>query len=949
MKFLKYFSVLAAAVGIMSSCTSDLDMVQTLPDDQVVAPVLHDFATSDLVITAETLDSKFVVEWDAAQFGEGIVPSYSVLISKASEEAEAEWKPIVVGVTDTKVELTYEQINLAANELGLPIEVATLTNVRVGATIGSSFKTYYSESKELTVTPINAEVKPSDKYDKVWVIGDYCGWNHGNSQYLLNYAGSGTVFSGVVDFGEKAAKGWKLTGEGKWDDSCNYGADGENPVTDPEPAELKLINGGGSGNITNYSMRFYGFEFDENAESLVLKKLWGANQIGIVGDFNGWGSDVVMEYNAVWSRFYADVEIAADGGLKFRADAAWTLNWGAADGGNIAVTAGNYRVYFNPVANMIEFNAEMYGQPEPDVNGGTTPEPPAPPVVEKEPNRWGVVGDMTSWGEQADLYMDEVDTDIYVRRSVALTTANMFKIRFNDEWNDAANYGLEAEGVVNPNEGFDVITSGGSKNIQISADGTYDIWFNKTESKVWVMTEGQAPEGVEVKAVKLYVDVTAPGWTNCNLWAWDDGGANYTGGTWPGQALSTESVNGVEYYVWEAPQTVVGKTISVIFNNGTAQTADITGVVMNKDHFFVLNADLTYTMDGDAPVTPEPPTETVWGLVGDMNGWNAPDVNFEANGDGGYKLLNYTISASHYFKIRANGVWNDAANYGLETKGALATNVANELICGSGSQDMCVAADGTYDLYFYPEKNTLYVMEAGMLPGDGGGDAPLAGNKIYADVTATGWTNCNAWIWDSGANYTGGAWPGAALSTETVDGKTYYVFNITSEMEGKTVSVIFNNGSEQTVDITGVELNGAVMITLTEKGGDGKWLATVNGETPETPELGDIVWGLVGSMTSWGSSPDYPFEVAEDGGFKLLNCVLTATDKFKIRANNVWNDTANYGLSTAGNVAINAATDLICGGGSQDMSVGADGTYDLYFYPEQSKLYVMEAGQVPAL
>ena len=41
--------------------------------------------------------------------------------------------------------------------------------------------------------------------------------------------------------------------------------------------------------------------------------------------------------------------------------------------------------------------------------------------------------------------MDEVGTDVYVRRSLALTTANMFKIRFNDEWKDDANYGLEED------------------------------------------------------------------------------------------------------------------------------------------------------------------------------------------------------------------------------------------------------------------------------------------------------------------------------------------------------------------------------------------------------------------------------------------------------------------------------------------------------------------------
>ena len=560
MKILKYFTLLAATVGIMSACTSDLEMVQTLPDDQVVAPVLHDFAASDLVITAETLDSKFVVEWDAAQFGEGIVPSYSVLISKASEEAEAVWKPIVVGITDTKVELTYEQINLTAVELGLPVEVATLANVRVGATIGSSFKTYYSESKELTITPINAEVKPSDMYDKVWVIGDYCGWNHGNSQYLLNYAGSGTVFSGVVDFGEKAANGWKLTGEGKWDDSCNYGADGENPVDDPEPAELKLINGGGSGNITNYSMRFYGFEFDENAESLVLKKLWGANQIGIIGLNGDWDNDIVMEYNAVWSRFYADIDAAADTEMKFRADAGWDLNWGTnceQGGDNIPVTAGKYRVYFNPVGKVIEFNADMYGQPEPDVNGGgTTPEPPEGPVT--EPDRWGVVGTITGWGEQADLYMSEVGENLFVRNGVTVTADDQFKIRFNNDW--AVNYG--AAGDVEPfavTVGEELVLAAGGKNLSAPA-GTYDIYFNIVDFKIWVMNEGETPGGVEVKTVKIYGDVSATGWTECCAWIWDDAGTNYTGGAWPGQLLETAEVDGKTYYVFNCAPEMIGKT-----------------------------------------------------------------------------------------------------------------------------------------------------------------------------------------------------------------------------------------------------------------------------------------------------------------------------------------------------------------------------------------------------
>ena len=111
--------------------------------------------------------------------------------------------------------------------------------------------------------------------------------------------------------------------------------------------------------------------------------------------------------------------------------------------------------------------------------------------------------------------------------------------------------------------------------------------------------------------------------------------------------------------------------------------------------------------------------------------------------------------------------------------------------------------------------------------GNNGGEED-AQIKIYGDVSATGWMNCNAWIWDDGgANYTGGTWPGLALEAEEVDGKMYYAFEVAPEMVGSTVNVIFNNGSEQTVDINGVELNDDVFITLTEVDASGKWLATV--------------------------------------------------------------------------------------------------------------------------
>ena len=834
MKILKYFTLLAATVGIMSACTTDLEMVQTLPADQVVAPVLHELETTDVVITAETLVNTLTVSWDAAYFGDKIVPSYSVLISKDDVEV-----PVIVGVTKLEATLTYEQINLAAASsvedggLGLILDVASDVKLRIGATIGNSYDTYYSEAQDIKITPTSAE----KKYPMIYMPGSYQGWAPADAatkfQVLYDFSGSG-VFEGVADFGaaNDASREWKFTKDANWDFDWGIPS-GETP--EAEAAEVTLINndGGDRSNINIYTVnRYYHFSMDTG--SGLLKKNYSFDQVGVVGEITGWadGQDKVMEFNAAKRRFWVDIENLS-GQFKFRLDGKWDKNWGANDfgvevsngDGNLEAEAGNYRVYLylsNPAELSYELSADMYGKEEPTGGNTTTPEPPAPPVVEKEPNRWGIVGDLTGWGEQADLYMDEVGTDVYVRRSLALTTANMFKIRFNDEWKDDANYGLEEDGAVNPNEGFAVITSGGSKNIMISADGTYDVWFNKAESKVWVMTEGQTPEGITLKSVKLYVNVSAPGWENCNIWAWDGDGANYSGGTWPGQALATETVDGVEYYVWEAPVAAVGKTISVIFNNGSAQTADITGVVLDKDHFFVLNDDLSYTMDGEAP------------------------------------------------------------------------------------------------------------------------EAPVSSVKLYANVSAPGWENCNIWAWDGdGANYSGGTWPGQALATETVDGVEYYVWEAPAAAVGKTISVIFNNGSAQTADITGVVLDKNHFFVI-----NADLSYTMDGDAPATPDPSDIVYGLVGTINGW-SAPDINFEDNGDGGYKLLGYTLTASDEIKIRANGTWNDATNYGLEQAGVLVTNEANVLICGGGSKNMKVAADGTYDFYFYPEELKLYVMEQGKVP--
>lgn len=815
---------MALAGLAMASCTQEHIDVQYIPEN-AVAPTLGTIEGCDL----SDGGADIVVEYTKADFGVATGSAHNLYISKSEDMADM--KKAKASFTDNTITLAQADLNVVAldfAEAGAEVDmyfavVANLNTDKGAEVAGTQLK---SNVVKATFKSYVADVLPTEKFEKVWVIGNYCGWSHDKTQFLFDYNSTGTTFAGVVDFAgadgvSMAADGFKLTGVAGWDDTCNWGLE-DNTTAEAEAASLQLITGGGSQDIKAYAKRFYGFEFDKT--TMVLKKSWGADQIGIIGLNGDWETDIVMEYNPKWTRFYADIEAPADTEMKFRADAAWDLNWGvdcAQGGGNIPVAAGNYRVYFNPANGLIEFNASAYGKTEDTTQGGNTEPEPEGPVT--EPDRWGVVGTFTEWGKQADLYMSEVAENLFVRMGVTVTDADAFKVRFNNDWN--INYG--AAGDVEPfavTVGEELTLVAGGKNLSAPA-GTYDIFFNIVDFKIWVMPEGEAPGGVEVKDIKFYADVTATGWTNCNIYGWGDLGEY--GGTWPGTALSTETIDGKEYYAYTFDASAIGKTISVIFNNGSEQTVDIKDIVLDKDYIFTLtekdaNGKWLAAINGEAPVEPEKPAVTTYGLLGDFNGWGddvdlvargdgwyvtealsvtagkllirlndawdekfgndgstlvigenaltyggadmlieagtydfyfnpatsklflvnagdedptaglvasisyglvgtingwaAPDVKFEAIGDGGYKLLGYTLAATEQIKIRANEEWNDAENYGLASAGVLTTNAANTLICGGGSANMSVAADGTYDFYFYPAELTLYVMEAGQVP-----------------------------------------------------------------------------------------------------------------------------------------------------------------------------------------------------------------------------------------
>ena len=731
MKITKYILSFAAAAGLLAACQTP-EIVQIASPENVVPASLHELDVTEIAISATNQQETVSFSWEAADYGAPTQISYSL---EAALDETSKKVTILSGLAKTEATVTYEDLNrVLFNDLEVPEGQPTGLKFYVGSVLyaGSSVASYpkvYSEPKSLTVTVTAAE----KVYPMVYVIGDFNGWKDGTTQELFEFTPESGKYSGMLGFGGKAANGWKIKGTAEgWDDTCNWGLDGDKETPAAEAPELTLITSGGSKDIKIYSKNFYNVTFDKTA--LTLKVNLSFDQIGVIGSFNDWGADVVMKFDDVKQKFYADVEFAADAEFKFRLDGAWTISYGTGadgfltsdNGGNISAKAGNYRVYLN-MNNLGEITYELnkgdYGASTPEPEPEPEPEPDPTPVV-----GWSLIGAFNEWA--GDLMLTS-DGTYYVIKGAELE--GELKFRKDGQWNYKDEEGNEVQTNLGAAEGVtfaadaELALAPNGGNINVTA-GTYDVYLDPENAKAWFITDGSYPGG------------------------------------------------------------------------------------------------------GAAPEASE------WGVVGDVNGWGAsPDIVMYKTATEGLFVAHGAQITAGGIKIRANNEWNDAKNYGLATAGSVENDHAYDLICGSGSQNMTIAA-GTYDIWFDLTNSKVYIMT-----------------------------------------------PGKPIS-EAVGGEAV------------------------------------------------------------APNPSENVWGIVGDVNGWGGTPDIEMQKSSTDGLFVAYKVVMPDGGFKIRANNAWNDAANYGLETAGPVEVDHVYNLVCSGGSGNMNLVA-GTYDIWFDLTNSKVYIMTPGK----
>ena len=193
-----------------------------------------------------------------------------------------------------------------------------------------------------------------------YMVGALPGWNAEGAATAILYPQSNTVMTYTSKYtGAWDLKLWNKNDLGNWDACYGCKVDGDNsPAGD-------LINSGAQA-ISAPSAEFYTMPVDVANMTYSWTKLDNQTpteyiSMGVIGDFNSWGGD--MEMKQVTPHNWYVVGTVTDGGLKFRANGGWDVNWGAeltvtdtsfygkgvANGANISVPAGTYAFYLNDI------------------------------------------------------------------------------------------------------------------------------------------------------------------------------------------------------------------------------------------------------------------------------------------------------------------------------------------------------------------------------------------------------------------------------------------------------------------------------------------------------------------------------------------------------------------------------------------------------------------------
>lgn len=227
----------------------------------------------------------------------------------------------------------------------------------------------------------------------------------------------------------------------------------------------------------------------------------------LAGSFNNWGDLLMTATDTAYLYVAEGVTLATGDEIKVKRSDTWDVSYGGGinnlepnkwmkaylNGSNVVVAkSGTYDVYFEYADGgdysklyLVEAGESQSAATEQTANGTLVPDGSDTPegVTPDEPSVWSLSGTFNGWGDA--VMVTTTVKDIFVAKSVSFAAYDSFKVRKNKAWTE--NYG---GGIVyfNPNGWMSVYSNG--SDIAITEAGTYDVYFDLTNKRLYVVDAG---------------------------------------------------------------------------------------------------------------------------------------------------------------------------------------------------------------------------------------------------------------------------------------------------------------------------------------------------------------------------------------------------------------------------------------------------------------------------
>ncbi len=309
---------------VFSSCQKEeKDPVLNLSG--IVAPGLtQPEAGSEYVLTLE--DSATVIQfaWSAAVYNASngaVLPAATYSFEMGLADSNFVGGKELVNTQDLSFDIIYYDLNNRLLQMGLTGDTTVNVEFRISSTISGTVGTdAVSEVVTMKFTTFTPPGPPPVDVPKLWVPGDYQGWNPGEAPNVFDYDNDG-IYRGYIYFPEGGTFEFKFTSDPDWDHT-NYGLGASEFELDTDP---------GAGNLSVPGAGGYWLEIDINALT------WSYSEVenwGVIGQWLDWAEDIDLEFDPIEQYLHVTVEnIPAqdDQRFKFRANDGWDVNLGAND------------------------------------------------------------------------------------------------------------------------------------------------------------------------------------------------------------------------------------------------------------------------------------------------------------------------------------------------------------------------------------------------------------------------------------------------------------------------------------------------------------------------------------------------------------------------------------------------------------------------------------------